>query len=553
MTTVTDPTAGSGGVGSGGGFAGVQTFELSTFLRACLAAFSASAGVAHLVLAPVHAGGSTVEAVVFALVGWFQLVFAAVILVRPSRPALIIAIPTNLAFIGVWAYSRTAGLPIGAHPGQAEAVGPIDTTTVVLEAAVVLFAAMAIARPRLLAQLPPAGLVLASIIPMSALVACTLIAVSPDTASHSHGVVTAQPSLSQVSVVEQQRCDKPFNPKSYWQETEIAGIDTISRPDLFATPAPGPSSDGHSHDSPGQTVLTPTTRPDPLQGRGSAKVDKVASKIGSDSELDAAMVVSALPDLTPAEYESFLLLVGKASAGHSAHASSGDDTGGHGGHLGPNQWIAMTDQAECDTLAAEIDRAEQTALSMPTARDAVANGYTQVTPYVPGIAAHYMKFSIVDGKFEIDQPEMVLYDGNSPDSSVVGLSYYLVHNGDSEPTQGFTGTNDHYHRHIGLCTRGALVVGDSTTTEEQCAALGGSKGKNRAGWMSHAWVVPGCESPWGIFSGASPILDGDLAERSGSDGGACKGSGARGRYDLSPGQRVAQPVPTGVVPERATG
>jgi hypothetical protein len=27
-----------------------------------------------------------------------------------------------------------------------------------------------------------------------------------------------------------------------------------------------------------------------------------------------------------------------------------------------------------------------------------------------------------------------------------------------------------------------------------------------AGWMSHVWITPGCESDWGVFSGANPTL-----------------------------------------------
>ena len=34
--------------------------------------------------------------------------------------------------------------------------------------------------------------------------------------------------------------------------------------------------------------------------------------------------------------------------------------------------------------------------------------------------------------------------------------------------------------------------------------MGGKKAEGGNGWMSHAWVVPGCESPWGVFSGATP-------------------------------------------------
>ena len=120
----------------------------------------------------------------------------------------------------------------------------------------------------------------------------------------------------------------------------------------------------------------------------------------------------------------------------------------------------MVDPDQCVALAQELAVARDTALSMPTAADALAAGYVKVTGYVPGIAAHDMKFSLVDDRFEVDQPEMVLYDGNGPDAHVVGLSYYVLQPGDAEPTQGFTGDNDHAHRHIGLCASkdtGAII------------------------------------------------------------------------------------------------
>ena len=81
------------------------------------------------------------------------------------------------------------------------------------------------------------------------------------------------------------------------------------------------------------------------------------------------------------------------------------------------------------------------------------------------------------------------------------------------------------------------MIGDSSTTAEECAARGGVKANGSAGWMSHAWVVPGCESPWGVFSGATPILDRELGEASGRNDGGCSASSGRGRYDLSAGGR----------------
>ena len=87
-----------------------------------------------------------------------------------------------------------------------------------------------------------------------------------------------------------------------------------------------------------------------------------------------------------------------------------------------------------------------------------------------------------------------------------------------------------------------VVVGDTTLSEEECAQIGGVKQTGGAGWMSHAWVVPGCESPWGVFSAASPVLDDALGADNG--GPHCAGSSVRDRYDMgdapeADGQAVA--------------
>ena len=79
------------------------------------------------------------------------------------------------------------------------------------------------------------------------------------------------------------------------------------------------------------------------------------------------------------------------------------------------------------------------------------------------------------------------------------------------------------------------MIGDSSLSAEECAERGGRKTGGESGWMMHAWVVPGCKSPWGVFSGATPMLDNVLQSNSGTDGGGCAGSGVRDRYDLSPG------------------
>lgn len=519
-----------------------------------LAGLSAAAGIIHIAMVPIHAGGKLVDPLGFAVAGVFQLVVAALLLTRRAdRPVLYTAIVGNLALVGAWAVSRTAGLPWGEHASQAEAATSIDIICVALEAAAIALAVFMVLAPERL-RFPEMTAVVAG---CGAVAVAMMVIASPQAAEHgghTHGTTSAvgaggaaslaatgssagghdhggsgtdaSSMAAEMLTVDQARCDFGFNPVSYWQESARLGIDTYG---------------GGAMDMSGMTgssTLTGVVRSSPLGGRGSPQLDKLVSLTSkATSELAAGMLVAELGNATDAEYEawkSWLVSTGQVGGSH-AHSASGDDTNGHGGHVGPHPWKAMVDLDQCDRLADELEQSRDVALKYPTAADATAAGWTRVTPYVPGIAAHYMKFPYVDGTFEIDKPEMLLYDGSGPEAHVVGLSYYVVLEGSAEPTQGFTGDSDHFHRHIGLCVGAGGVIGDSTTTEEECAARGGKKQSGDAGWMNHVWTVPGCESPWGVFSGANPILDGELARQSGKNDGGCKGSGVLDRYDLSAG------------------
>ena len=528
------PTAGSGRTASLGPVA---------------AGASAAAAVIHFAMVPVHSE-QLVDALGFAAAGWFQAALAVLLLVRPdSRPVLVAAAAGNAVLIGLWAWSRTAGLPVGAHAGIAEPVEAVDLTAVLAQAVVITSALVMLSAPSL--RVPA---LLPAVAGLAALAVASVVIVSPSSATHGHGggsssalgVVPAGTGgghshgggngdaaahAAEMALIERQRCDWAFNPQAYWQETRILGIDTVAGGVMTA-----------AHHAAG-TGLVEQVLPSRLRGRGSERLDKlVALTSQAYSEVQAGRLVSELAEATDAEYAAWLEWIRRTGAAGHDHAGSTpsalapDDNAGHGGHVGPHPWKALIDPEDCKALAAEIEVARETALRYPTAADATKAGWIRVTPYVPGIAAHYMNFGLVDGRFEVDKPEMILYDGNGPDARVVGLSYYVVLDGNAEPTQGFTGDNDHYHRHIGLCVGPGGVIGDSTTTPEECAARGGRKQSGANGWMSHAWVVPGCESPWGLFSGANPILDTELARRSGTNEGGCAASKARARYDLSPGR-----------------
>jgi hypothetical protein len=53
-----------------------------------------------------------------------------------------------------------------------------------------------------------------------------------------------------------------------------------------------------------------------------------------------------------------------------------------------------------------------------------------------------------------------------------------------------------------------LVLGSESTSDRACAAAGGENVDLHRDWMMHAWVVPGWESGWGIFSSEHPELGG---------------------------------------------
>lgn len=514
-----------------------------------VAALSAAAGIIHFAMVPVH-GESNVEPILFAMAGWFQIGVAALIVARRgSRTLYAVTALGTAAILGAWVWSRTVGLPFGVHANEAEDISVVDGLTALLEVGVVVVSIRLVlgdARQRVTPLVPALAAV-------GAVALATFAVTSPEAANHSHAETAAvvDAHTAEMNRIDRTRCDKDFNHASYWAETETLGVDTYQGGTMTmgATPAAAATSgDGHAH-SHGATAapapaVTTTTQPDPTGGRGSIELDRLvgSTMAANKGEAAAGKLIADLADASDAGYDAWLYWMrSNGQVGHAHDTTSPDE--GHGGHAGPHVWTAMTGKQQCARLAEELKIAQDAALALPTAQDAIDAGYRRVTFYLPGIGAHYINYEYIDDRFEVDKPEMVLYDGDGPEASVVGLSYYLLGSPDLEPTQGFTGQNDHYHRHVGLCMRGGVVIGDTTLSEEDCAARGGYKLMTIAGWMSHAWVVPGCESPWGVFSAATPVLDHVLGEASGTDGGRCAGSSVRDRYGLGPAPTGSSTTP----------
>jgi hypothetical protein len=86
---------------------------------------SVAAAAVHAAVAPEHLRESGWFGVFFIGAALLQLAWAALVSVRGSRSLLAAGASGNLALIGLWAVTRTLGLPFGLLPGP-EAVGPWD-------------------------------------------------------------------------------------------------------------------------------------------------------------------------------------------------------------------------------------------------------------------------------------------------------------------------------------------------------------------------------------------------------------------------------------------
>jgi hypothetical protein len=248
---------------------------------------------------------------------------------------------------------------------------------------------------------------------------------------------------------------------------------------------------------PAMVVASASARPaaSPSAATDTASGASAASGTAHDHGAASSATTGTVDELSPAA----------ASQAASGQALAGEITGntipaalhdhGHGSTVYPDQPMDVLTRAK---LGQQLEVARAVALRYPTVADATRAGYIMVTPFVPLIGAHYLNLSYTDDRFDPAQPEMLLYDGTKPTSRIVGLSYF-VRSTTGEPA-GFAGPNDHWHQHIGLCIRGTLVVGGESITPEECTKRGGNKVALSDMWMVHVWVVPGWESPQGVFS-----------------------------------------------------
>lgn len=309
-----------------------------------------------------------------------------------------------------------------------------------------------------------------------------------------------------------------------------------------------------------------------VSGLGTAVLVLAATGVGAPSaRYDHAQAATAsLPGGAAAPVARSAAGAGGPGAGGAQHghadaeatgalvdaAGGGLDRSRH--DLGVEVRISVADLA---ALNAALDEVREVTAPYADVTAAWTAGYVQITPFIPGLGAHFIHpLLLLDRTFDHSRPQVLLYEPSDEPLAhgwrLVGISYVQARRG-STPPEGFPGPLDVWHWHENLCFsdfRGAagtlppasgasgsaavstagLVVGafggtsrvgvgsspaavqgavewpppglDLSTLPVPRVSVGGQQAcLNQGGiflpespWMVHAWVWK--ESPEGVFS-----------------------------------------------------
>ena len=104
-----------------------QTVSSSATGAAVAATLSTGAAAIHFTVVPEHTAEFAPFGLAFLAVGFFQVIWAQLYLLRPARLLAATGVVVNGAIVAVWLLSRTVGLPLGPTPWMSEPIGTLDT------------------------------------------------------------------------------------------------------------------------------------------------------------------------------------------------------------------------------------------------------------------------------------------------------------------------------------------------------------------------------------------------------------------------------------------
>ena len=503
-----------------------------------IAAASAGAGLLHLAYAPEHLATQTSHGMFFLVVAWFQIAASALIIFgRAPRWAMFTIVAVNAAVLIVWIVSRTAGID-----GVVDQVGMPDALAGIFEVIVIggaTLLAMGWAGP----MISETALGASVGVSLAGVVALVSVALVPplggghsEAAGHGNSATSAVKAHDDSMATDEHPQDAASTDEHPHDDTvEVAGANTTKTMQghtdgmMNTTGGTTDTTHGHNagttattHGNNGGTTTTTTghtnhVTPPPgddwatirrtalIGGASAAKQATVTAASRDYLEMNLRTRSSFLRSLSEADREARIDAFASWQIDHVLDVEHGDSAVGN--HVdGPLAWVA-TSPADSVTLMHQLHAAADTAALYPTAQHAMNAGYFQVTSWIPGIGAHYLKPSYVS-TFDAAKPSILLYNGNKPSSVLVGLSYAVVA---PVAPEGFAGKNDAWHVHPALCLLAAYVVGSDATPDDMCSSVGASKGSGFGTgskfWMMHLWQVPNWWSQWGLFSGESTSIN----------------------------------------------
>ncbi len=165
-----------------------------TNARLLLVVAMIGSAVIHAAVVPDHLAEWTAAGLFFIVLTVAQIAIAGLLVIRPDRALLWLAVVVNVGPLLLWLWSRTAGLPFGPEPGIAESVGVADVLAGLLEL-LALAAAVVLLRTNPSARREPVsahrrGLILVAVLAATVIGVAGavpgLVTGSGELVSHSH-------------------------------------------------------------------------------------------------------------------------------------------------------------------------------------------------------------------------------------------------------------------------------------------------------------------------------------------------------------------------------
>jgi hypothetical protein len=190
-----------------------------------------------------------------------------------------------------------------------------------------------------------------------------------------------------------------------------------------------------------------------------------------------------------------------ASTAPNAAAVAGEGVEGaaeFGGHS--HGTAGVTTQAEGKVLQQQLAEAKDASAKYKNVAVAKAEGYIQVTQFIPGLGLHMVNLGISRSIFDPSRPQVLLYEPRASGGlQLVGVGFALETLGDTPPA-GFAGGSDvwHFHRNLCFLPDGSVTIAPSAG---DCQTKSGVF-QARTAWLLHVWLWK--TNPNGVFTESNP-------------------------------------------------